>query len=138
MAVNTYRYDGPRKKGYKSSALRVVDSNGVLRDVPQGSTVSLDDAVAAELNTWVVMSLATDPVPNAPIADFQISYDDLIDASTGKIKSSLLPAGSGGDGGPSNVFIQQTQPTSPPVGSLWIPLNVDGTAKSIDQWEVYA
>lgn len=43
-----------------------------------------------------------------------------------------------GPPGPANLYVQETQPASPLVGSLWIPLNPDGSAKSVDQWQVFA
>lgn len=51
---------------------------------------------------------------------------------SGKVPSAQLPSGT------TTLYIQQTQPSSPPTGSLWIPLNVDGSPKSIDQWQVFS
>lgn len=45
--------------------------------------------------------------------------------------------GDPGTPGPQNLLIQQAQPVNPPTPSLWIPLNADGTPKSIDQWQVF-
>lgn len=35
------------------------------------------------------------------------------------------------------LYVQQTQPASPPAGSLWIPVDGNGDPLSIDQWQVY-
>lgn len=40
--------------------------------------------------------------------------------------------------GNPNLYISATQPTTPVAGSLWIPLNVDQSAKTPDQWQVNA
>jgi hypothetical protein len=37
---------------------------------------------------------------------------------------------------PVGVFVGQEQPTDVAVGSLWIPLNPDGTPQPVDQWQV--
>lgn len=38
---------------------------------------------------------------------------------------------------PSAVYVQEDQPTDVAAGSLWVPLNEDGTAKTIDNWQVF-
>lgn len=43
-----------------------------------------------------------------------------------------------GPAGPANLYIQQAQPANPLAGSLWIPLNADGSAKPFDQWQVFS
>lgn len=46
-----------------------------------------------------------------------------------KVPAVNLPA--------TNLYVQQAQPSSPPAGSLWIPVDGNGDPLSIDQWQVY-
>lgn len=80
-----------------------------------------------------------------PVSDTQI----IVVADTG-IQGPIGPQGiqgttgnTGSQGiqgipGPQNLYIQNGQPTTPVPGSLWIPLNPDGSLTPIDQWQVYS
>lgn len=43
----------------------------------------------------------------------------------------------GGGAAPQTLFIQEVQPTTPPAGSLWIPLDANDVPLDPSQWQVF-
>lgn len=39
---------------------------------------------------------------------------------------------------PGGVYFSEVAPENVVPGALWVPLNADGSAKSLDQWQVYS
>lgn len=37
---------------------------------------------------------------------------------------------------PAPVYVQAERPTDVIAGSIWVPLNEDGTPKAVSEWEV--
>lgn len=67
---------------------------------------------------------ATEKTANKGIAGGYAPLD-----GSSQVPSANLPA--------KNLYVQQTQPSSPPAGSLWIPTDGSGNPLTIDQWQVF-
>ena len=77
--------------------------------------------MAFTVKNWQDEPNHTTPINAAALEDLEERVTDYADSVAGT----------------QNLFVQETMPVSPPVGSLWIPLNPDGSAKPTDQWQVF-
>jgi hypothetical protein len=108
VAKAVYRFTGDRKKGYHTAGIETDDADGVRRHVLRGQTIELTDAQFADLNTSLIMTPA-DEEPTTEILDHDVRYFEVIDPSTGKFKTSLIPS----DAGVVQVQTIDDLPTAP-------------------------
>ena len=85
--------------------------------------------MAFTTKNWQNTPSTSTPITAEALEDLEARLSDYTDDSAG--------VGPPGPAGPANLFVQETMPSSPPVGSLWIPTNPDGSAKPTDQWQVF-
>ena len=69
---------------------------------------------------WQDTPSTATPITAAALEDLETRVTDYADATVA-----------------ANLFIQETEPVSPPIPSLWIPVDGAGVPLSTDQWQVY-
>jgi hypothetical protein len=143
MAIK--RYDGNKSRQDGTAILHLTDAQGVTRDVKKGMSVELTQEQIDILGTRYLLSDTSDPVPTAPASPVLLVASDIFDSS-GKIKASLLPAGSGGGAGDADRSTSKgvvvwdgtgSQPARPTgyASVEWIqPVDPSGVMENGDTW----
>lgn len=123
-------------RGQWSSTVPYLANDGVYQN--GGSYVALLDntnqSPAANPTKWQLIASPGATGPAGPAGPAGATGPA---GSTGAQGPQGIP-GTPGPPGPTNLFIQLTQPVAPPTGSLWIPLNPDGSAKPTSDWQVFS